>query len=253
MDGLSRTKVHSFGSDSRVAIAVRIAEEGFAAYLGTRTRERHYDESMTDALATELSSINTTGFAKEELSAILATEPKLEPSSVGETFAECYLEDYRDSRIPYPHRRDVKNPRSEPNGADIVGFSYAGGTTMFLFGEVKTSEEDSYPPSVVTGRRGLYAQMNAIMLSKKNRRILIGWLLRKIAYTDYSDWLVAFRHYKRDEFRAVGILIRSTKPNERDIESALDRIQTKPSTFLDVLALYIPVSLDSFVRMVATT
>ena len=124
---------------------------------------------------------------------------------------------------------------------------------MFLFGEVKTSGKDKYPPSVLSGRRGLYEQMNAITSSKKNQRTLITWLLRKIGDADYTDWLAAYRHYKRDEFRAVGILVRSTKLDERDVQCMLDKIQANPSTFLDVLAIYIPTSLDSFVRMVATT
>ena len=250
---LSQTEVYSFESGHHMAVGISIAEENFATYLSTRVHKRHYDEPATDTLATDLSSIGTTGFAKEELSAVLAIEPKLTPSSVGETFAECYLEDYHDSRIPYPHRRDSKNPRSEPSGADIVGFSSTGDTTVFLFGEIKTSREDRHPPSVVTNKSGLYAQMNAITSSKKNRSVLIGWLLRKIKNTDYSDWLVAFRHYKCNEFKAIGVLVRSTRPDKRDIQYTLDKIETTPGMLLDVLALYIPVSLTSFVRMVATT
>ncbi len=245
--------MYSFERDHHMAVGISITKENFTTYMNTRVHERHYDEPMTDTLATELSSIGTTGFAKEELRAVLAIEPKLTPSSVGETFTECYLEDYYNSRIPYPHRRDAKNPRSEPSGADIVGFSSTGDNTMFLFGEIKTSSEDRHPPGVVTNKGGLCAQMNAIISSKKNRRVLIGWLLRKIKNTDYNDWLAAFRHYKSNEFKAIGVLVRSTRPDKRDIKSTLDKIETKPNMLLNVLALYIPVSLTSFTRMVATT
>ena len=205
-----------------------------------------------DMTREKFSTLGTTGFSDKELNDILTIQSKPTPWSVGETFAECYLEDYHNSQIPYPHGRGLKNPHSEFAGIDIVGFFHVGNTTMFLLGEIKTSKEEKHPPRVVTGKNGLSAQINSIIISKEIRRISIRWLSLKIGETNSDGLLLDFiAAYKHNKFQTVGILIRSTNPDRRDIKSMLDKIQVEPNTHLDILALYLPITLNSFVDMVA--
>ena len=77
---------------------------------------------------------------------------------MGESLAECFLEDYEGASFPYPYSRDQRNPLASPAGPDLAGYA-DGGETVFLFGEVKTTGDKSRPPGVV---RDLRRQMEML-------------------------------------------------------------------------------------------
>ena len=106
-----------------------------------------------------VSSVATTQFDAKRISEILNHQPVVEDWRVGEALSEAYLTEHRNCMFPWPTVRDLKNPSASPAGADLVGFIKLSGQDRFAFGEVKTSQEAVWPPSVMSGRHGLQKQI----------------------------------------------------------------------------------------------
>ena len=122
-----------------------IKNDGLDAYLAGRVREWHYDKRGAKEHIMNISGL--TGFGATEVKKRLPPPgPPATPWRVGESFAQCFLEDCWFAKFPYPTSRDLKNPNASLAGADLVGFYHKDGETAFLFGETKTSHEEKHPP-----------------------------------------------------------------------------------------------------------
>lgn len=222
----------------------------FEKYISDRVGPRYRDEKG-DQLLSDMGGTNQVGFD----STMLKTSVSYIPSRIAEVLAECFLMDSHDILIPYNRLRDSINPKTSITGPDIIGIANA----LFVFGETKSSSEMRHPPSVVDGKSGLIAQLNNIKLNKDKRIWMIKWLGHKTLQTkpdtNHAAWLKAKQQYFISEgrnFKMCGMLIRDTKPDERDVTRVYSKVSADmhASTLLDIMALYIPVPIQRLPEMV---
>ncbi len=229
-----------------------LKEDGFVEYLSSRVRVRFYDVEGTEALIEEFRDIPSTGFEERSLIDIFSTSPPIDDWKIGETLAECYLEDFEKVRFYYPSSRDAKNPKANLQGADLVGFIDVNEeTTIFLFGEVKTSGDTNSPPQVMYGRSGMIDQLRNIKNDPYMRKSLIRWLGFKAKEQRdddpfKKDYRKALKIYLKEEtehkYFLFGILVRDTEPKDTDLKARYESLKSDLSkgVQLKLVALYIP-------------
>ena len=135
---------------------------GFGRYMSERVGPHHRDERGAARAALAFGDVVATGFAAVGVGSAALPRPPPPPADawrVGESLAECFLEDHEGASFPHPYSRDQRNPLASPAGPDLAGYCADGGETVFLFGEVKTTGDKSRPPSVV---RDLRRQMEML-------------------------------------------------------------------------------------------
>ena len=170
--------------------------------------------------------------------------PPAEPWRVGESFAECFLEDRKGASFPHPYSRDQRNPLASPAGPDLAGYYTDGRETLFLLGEVKTTGDKSRPPGVAEDLR---RQMEMLRPGRDRAEFLIQWLLNKEAFAGGARGMERFREalvaYAKHRLRIVGVLISDREPDQRDLDAAFARLGrgTVADERLDLVALYVPV------------
>lgn len=233
------------GSGERRCSGIKIHQNGLAEYLANRVRQRHHGLSFIDEMVEKFPDIRVTDFGNGGLAKM---RPKPEPWEVGESFSECLLEDHMGARLPYSSWQDLKNQDASPAGADLVGFDYQNDSAVFLFGEVKTSAQTRHPPSVVND---LKRQMQDLGSDKTSFR-LVFWLgLKTKTQKDRLDFGQAIKSYAKCTFKLIGVLIRDTVPDKRDLEGAFVHLADVLShtITLEMLAAYLPVAIDDIPRM----
>ncbi len=226
-----------------------VRPNGFDAYMRGRVSPRHLDAAGAKIIRDMLGHVVTSDFGISMLDEILSPSPSSRQAwRVGESLAECFLEDHEEALFPYPYSRDVKSDSASHAGADLSGYSLGGpnGKAMFLFGETKTSDEARRPPRVA---RSLGGQMDALC-SPKARRALIRRLC--IRAGERGDERLMALHgesmtsYQARKFRLVGVLIRGTGADRRDLVAAFNRVKAgRCAKRLDLISLYLPVPADS--------
>ena len=221
--------------------------DGLSDYLAGRVFRRYHDVAGTDELANEFSDVGNSGFLTDHLKGIFSHEHESISWRIGETFSECYLEDFCNARFPYSVSRDAKNPLSSLPGADLVGFACLEDKTLFLFGEVKTSSQKS-PPSVVND---LKRQLQKIKSEKSIRKHLITWLGFKFLNARDSEDKKAYKkaldsYLESDlQVKIAGILIRDTNPDCRDLEGLFNNLkEIHEKMHLELIAFYLPVPIS---------
>src|SRR5690606_29430437 len=124
---------------------------------------------------------------------------------------------------PWNTVRDRRTPRASLPGTDLVGFYRQGETVLLLFGEVKTSSEQSAPPNVMYGGSGMTWQLEESAKRLDIQRSLLQWLHARCLVEPYRDlYEKAVSRYlcsEGKELLIVGVLIRDTQPNEADLQS----------------------------------
>lgn len=194
-----------------------------------------------------LAGILSTDFQRDRLAKVLTDDRVVEEWRVGEALAEFYLVEYRRCYFPWPSGRDLRNPGTSSGGVDLVGFHIYSDEVRFAFGEVKTSREQAWPPSVVTGRHGLQQQLEGLRGNDDRKR----WAIRYLAYHAVNkSWLEKFRQawteYANDEDRVVlcGALVHVSKPNYLDLQRRTIALGNgcPASTEICLTAIYIPES-----------
>ena len=236
-------------------------KEFLDTYLPNRVSARCYDIEGKSTLHKRFDGLAKTGFDDRIISEIIEGEDgKIQFWKIGESLAECYLEDNYEVRFHYNSSRDAKNPKSSLTGADIVGFIGINGDTVFLFGEVKTSKEEKYPPHVWYGRSGMKRQLERIKDKADTRSNLIRWLMFKSEgfseeHRIQKDIDTALAHYtksRRTKFRIAGVLVRDVKPNLADLEGRYKSLSTglNKNMFLDLLAIYLPIPVEDLAKHV---
>ena len=241
---------------------VALLKDGFGEYLSSRVRKRFYDVEGSDSLFEEFKNIASTGFEEQLLIDIFSASPPIEDWKIGEALAECYLEDFERVRFYYPPSRDLRNPKANLQGADLVGFiDIDEKTTIFLFGEVKTSGDESSPPQVMYGRSGMIDQLRDIKNNPDLRKSLIKWLGFKVEPLNNSDpfkidYTKALKIYIRKEvtykYFLFGVLIRDTEPKDTDLKSRYEYLKNDISieVKLKLVALYIPISIKDMKKYI---
>jgi len=225
----------------------------FKEYLSSRVRERFYDIKGIESLIEEFKNLTSTGFEEQLLIDIFSTSSSIESWKIGEALAECYLEDFEKAKIYYPSSRDTKNPKANLQGADIVGFiDIDENSTIFLFGEVKTSRDTNSPPRIMTAKSGMINELSNLKNDPDLRNALIKWLgfkVKTLANDDpfKMDYQRALKVYMREgamnKYFVFGILIRDTSPQDSDLKSSYESLKNNCSieTRLKLVALYIPI------------
>lgn len=193
-----------------------------------------------------LDGLAQTAFDVERINHALQASHTLRDWQVGEAIAEAYLVDHRDCEFPWPTGRDLRNPEASPAGADLVGFQTHKDSVRFVFGEVKTSTEEKWPPQVVTARHGLAKQLEELRDSRAIKdHLAIVYLGHRASR---ADWELRYRsavsrYLANDsDVSLFGFLIRDVEPKADDLSSRsalLDR-NCPPETSIELFAVYLP-------------
>lgn len=226
-------------------------KDSFKKYIVSRVKPKIIDEDWNQELVNI--AIELTGFSADNFDGIFENRKKHSCWRIGEAVAECVLEDSGRARFYYDSCRDLKNPNANNTGADIVGFCDIDGETLFLFGEVKTSNSPSSPPSVVYGRTGMIEQLKGLQTDENKRNNLVKWitsktkLLPKAFENDLSKALCTYIKSNRKKVQLVGVLVRDTEPNELDLKNRAKSLEKNASPLMKVwlFALYTHFSMDN--------
>lgn len=211
-------------------LGLSLKDNAFAEYLSARIKPRFDDTQWIDMIIKE--SVQLTGFCADNFVEIFKNREILNEWRIGELVAECTLEDKFKVRFYYNTSRDAKNLRSNLTGADLVGFCDIDNEVCFLFGEVKTSSDPNTPPQVLYGKSGMIKQLESLKDCKQKRNDLVKWIASKATILEgrfKDEYGNAMRTYINSNFskvHLVGVLVRDTEPNDRDIKSrafALDK------------------------------
>ena len=221
--------------------------EGEIVAMSTDISERALDLTHERDVADKLHDLASTGAATRWVTQFLeeATSHEVLSWQVGEAIAEAVLESSHGVIFPWNVRRDERNPRASLQGADIVGISDEPQGCRLVFGEVKSSSDQNSPPTVVTGKSGLDKQLERLIDDKKLKYALIKWLLARVGDADdtpFDEALTAFTESEGTSVRLIGVLVRDTPANERDVSQrgrALGERVAEPGS-VELYAMYMP-------------
>ena len=207
-----------------------------------------WDDAGRADLQAILQSVVTTEFMDDGVQRILSQPPALENWRVGEGLAEAFLTEQRSCQFPWPTGRDLKNPAASPAGTDLVGFQRmrgSGDDHRFAFGEVKTSGQEAWPPSVMDGRSGLRKQLEYL----RDRPAVKDALVRYLGHhARGADWFPLFASATKRYLRAptdvsvFGIMLRDVEPKPEDLRGRASLLaESCPSdTTMELRAIYLP-------------
>lgn len=218
------------------------------AALGGSVSRILCDDAGTADLQAILTSAVTTDFSAESVKRVLSNRATPENWRVGEALAEAFLVEHRACEFPWPSGRDLRNPSASPAGTDLVGFQNTKATAnthRFAFGEVKTSEQEAWPPSVMDGRHGLKKQLEDLRDSSDVKDSLVKYLGH---HANGMNW---FPRYQSATTRYLanpadvslfGVLVRDVEPKRDDLASrAGDLAAGCPAeTGIELRAMYLP-------------
>jgi hypothetical protein len=243
------------GTESYNADAARVTARGVsytdadldAALMGPVSRILWDDAGIADLWAI-LSSTVATDFSDQSVKRILADRAAPENWRVGESLAEAFLVDHRDCEFPWPSGRDLKNPTASPAGTDLVGFqttTAAVNSHRFAFGEVKTSDEERWPPSAIYGRTGLKKQLEALRDSTEVKDGLVKYLGH---HANGAPWFPRYQsattRYLADpaDVSLFGVLVRDVEPKPGDLASRASGLASgcPEGMSIELRAMYLP-------------
>ncbi len=233
-------------------------ETAFREFLEGPVHERLCDAEMSQDFEEELRGLATTGMATEFLARLLDSVPADGDWEVGEALAACILEHdtAREVVLPWNTVRDRRTPRASLPGADLVGFCRQEERVLLLFGEVKTSSDRNAPPGVMYGRSGMNWQLTANATRLDIQCTLLKWLRSRCLEEEqiglYRDAVGRYLHSGGKEILIVGILLRDTNPDERDVRGRAGALadELATPTRVEVVAWYLPISISRWVAIV---
>ncbi|MBL7648024.1 MAG: hypothetical protein JNK74_17720 [Candidatus Hydrogenedentes bacterium] len=221
--------------------------EQFTNYLRSVVKDRVEDADTS--FEAELRGMASTGMETGFVEKLLRAVPEEKSWAIGEALAECVLVDDDSREICWPWNlvRDRRTPRASLPGADLVGFCREGESVLLLFGEVKTSSDARTPPNVMNGSGGMAWQLEEEATRLDIQHALLKWLRSRCEAPKHQElYQAAVRRYVQSvgkEFLLVGILLRDTEPDERDVSmraKTLAATITAP-TRIECTAWYLPV------------
>ncbi|MCY4657781.1 MAG: hypothetical protein OXC80_13330 [Gammaproteobacteria bacterium] len=170
---------------------------------------------------------------------------QIESWRVGEAIAEAYLTDHRSSFFPWSSRWDEKTRRASLPGADLIGLAFSDKEDCFVFGEVKTSSESRYPPSVMYGRTGFKRQLEQLRDDHSKRLRLIRYLYHRAKDESwYPRFTNAARRYmtNKSDVQIYGFLVRDVVPNSADLRARVQNLGSScpKGMRIELFAMYLP-------------
>ena len=204
------------------------------------------DTSGNEELQQLLAGVVSTDFEQAGLEELLTDNTVPNNWRVGEAIAEGFVADMGDCHFPWPTGRDLKNPNASPAGCDLTGFQPADGDESpfrFAFGEVKTSEQEAFPPSVMYS---LTRQLRGLRDNRKVKDALCCHLGHHAVRADWEHmYKSAAKRYLQsntEDVAVYGVLVRDVAAEAADISGcATDMADTCPmDTDIEIYALYLP-------------
>ena len=239
------------GSANSVHWVGRVVDDvsEFTMYMNEVVRPRITDK-VSD-FDTELRGLATTGMETRFVRRLLNEVPRPKAWEVGEALAECVLRDNSSLQVHWPWNtvRDRRTPRASLPGADLVGFYCEDDTVLLLFGEVKTSSDSNTPPSVMSGGSGMTWQLEQSATRLDIQHALLRWLHARCQDQPYRNlYRKAVKRYLASEGKElllVGVLIRDTMSNHRDLDARGNTLSTQfdGPTRTELIAWYLPVKI----------
>ena len=216
--------------------------------LGGSVSSILWDDAGTANLQAIIASAATTDFSDQSVKRVLANRVTPENWRVGEGLAEAFLIEHRACEFPWPTGRDLKNPSASPAGTDLVGFQSTDAvedTFRFAFGEVKTSEQEAWPPSVVNGPHGLRRQLEDLRDSTAVKDSLMRYLGHHANGTGWSSrYQSAAKRYLANpcDVSLFGVLVRDVEPRSEDLASCAGGLADgcPMETSVELRAMYLP-------------
>ncbi len=229
-----------------------ISEAELEVALKGPVSEIVFDKTGKTVVKDLLEGLAETEFEKKQIEEILLNSKAPENWRVGEAMAEAYLVDQNNCFFPWPDGRDERKSGSSLPGADLVGFQAIGAEQYFAFGEVKTSEEETFPPGAVYGRTGLKKQLEDLKESLKIKDDLVVYLCHRAVN---SEWQLCYQDaakkyiQNRNNVKIFGVLVRDVQPNQDDLRTRINSLSQNPKSGMQIklFAIYLPQnSIQSF-------
>lgn len=242
------TEVYNVDSASVQARGVSYTDAELDAALAGPVSGALWDDAGRSDLEDLLAGVLATDFSADSFRRIFADQPVPENWRVGEAIGEAFLVQDRNCEFPWSPRRDLKNPSASPAGTDLVGFqkmNQSSNSHRFAFGEVKTSEQEAWPPDVIDGKHGLRNQLKDLRDWTATKDALLCYLGH---HAQGSTWLRLYKsaatRYLADpaDVSLFGILVRDVDPKPNDLSGlAMDMASGCPSaTCIELRAMYLP-------------
>jgi hypothetical protein len=244
----SGTEVYNADAKPVIARGASYTDMELDAALGGSLSSILLDDAGTADLEAILTSVVTTDFSDKSVKRVLSSHATLENWRVGEALAEAFFSEHRACEFPWPSGRDLKNPSASPAGTDLVGFQNTNedaNTHRFAFGEVKTSEQEKWPPSVMDGRHGMKKQLEDLRDSTAVKDSLVKYLGH---HANGTAWFPRYRSAAKrylanpGDVSLFGVLVRDVEPKREDLASrARDLSVNCPAeTTIELRAMYLP-------------
>jgi hypothetical protein len=204
-----------------------------------------HDLSGREVLTEIIEGIEGTGFDDSQIKSFLNSSLSPEDWRVGEALAQAFLTVHRACSFPWPASRDLRNPVSSPAGTDLVGFAQDATGYIFAFGEVKTSTEQKWPPSLIYGRHGLKQQLEDLRDSIEHKDALVRYLgLHSLNASWMDQFKQAFKHYASSKTNVAifGLLIRDVTPSIDDLSARTKSLANgcPQDSRIELIAIYLP-------------
>jgi len=242
------TEVYNVDATPVMARGVSYTEVELDSALKDSVSQILWDDAGTTDLQAILTSVVTTDFSDKSVKRVLASDPVPANWRVGEGLAEAFIAEHRSCEFPWPSGRDLKNPSASPAGTDLVGFQNTKTTVnahRFAFGEVKTSEQEVWPPSVMNSRHGLKKQLEDLRDSTNVKNSLMKYLAH---HANGTNWLpryksAAMRYFANQaDISLFGVLVRDVEPKQEDLASSAAALSVgcPIETSIELRAMYLP-------------
>lgn len=207
-----------------------IPAESCADWLQKAVRTRLNDVELEEELFDHI--LELEGFNSSDLLAALTTpEVQNDDADIGETIAELALIHDTAALFPYPRKRDLRGRRANLQGCDLVGFiKRQDGRHQFVFAEVKTSTQETTPPTVLSGVGGLQNQLADLILDGLILKRLLTYVYSRLKNTSeihkFTEAVQLLSEGFNNNKKIVGVLVRDTEPNSKDVSGYALKLST---------------------------
>lgn len=238
------TQEYLIESEKIVAFGVSHSDDEMRTALCGDVYDKLYDVKECVEIAEKLED---TGFDHAFIMEKLFSIKSKEDWEIGEAYAQAYAESNLNSTIPWGISRDLKKPGSSLPGADIIGLYEDEAGIRFLFGEIKTSSQKEYPPSVMYGEHGLKKQLEDLCQDEEIYKTLVKYLAYRLKKSDiWNKYQQAFKQYLESngsKVHVLGVLVRDVEPKKEDLEGRAQKLEqfVVNGRSIELVGIYVPV------------